>query len=103
LALDDLNFTHRAYSPVAAYAQSKLAIVIYSCWLAGIISQRVVSIHPGVISTGLLHAMFGEGGDPVAYGGANLVAAVTAEVPTGTYLDERRPGPPNPVAVQVAM
>jgi NAD(P)-dependent dehydrogenase (short-subunit alcohol dehydrogenase family) len=102
LALDDLRFARRAYSPVAAYAQSKLAIVTYSCWLAGVIPQRVVSIHPGVISTELLHAMFGVGGDSVAHGGANLVAAVTADVPTGSYLDERQPGVPNPVAVEVA-
>jgi NAD(P)-dependent dehydrogenase (short-subunit alcohol dehydrogenase family) len=34
LRLDDLTLANGGYSPSAAYAQSKLALVTYSCWLA---------------------------------------------------------------------
>ncbi len=52
--------------PSTACARYKLALVSWSCRLA---TQRprdtvdVVSVHPGVIATGLLHAMFSVGGD----------------------------------------
>ena len=71
----------------------------YSSWLADRIEPTVVSVHPGVISTALLHSMFGTGGAPVDGGGANLTAAIDVAVPTGTYLDERWPTQPNPQAL----
>lgn len=95
LDLTDLDFHRRAYSPSAAYAQSKLAIVTYSNWLATRVSQTVLSIHPGVVATGLLHAMFAIDGVPPAVGGDNLAAATTVRVASGTYLDELRPGEPS--------
>ncbi|GAB7043936.1 MULTISPECIES: SDR family NAD(P)-dependent oxidoreductase [Catenuloplanes] len=90
LALDDLNLTD-GYDAVRAYAQSKLAILSYSLRLAGELAGRgvdVVTISPGVISTGLLHAMFGGGGVRVEHGGRRVIEAITAEVPTGTYIDD---------------
>ncbi|WP_275003516.1 SDR family NAD(P)-dependent oxidoreductase [Promicromonospora iranensis] len=89
LALDDINL-RRGYDPVRAYAQSKLAIVTYSAWLAGRLPRgiSVVAISPGVISTGLLHAMFGGGGAPVAHGAQRIREAVLADVPSGTYIDD---------------
>jgi NAD(P)-dependent dehydrogenase (short-subunit alcohol dehydrogenase family) len=98
LDLDDVNFEHRRYSPITAYAQSKLAVVTNTARLAERIPQTVISLHPGVISTGLLHAMFGVGGASPRDGGENLVAATTMEVPSGSYLFEREVGMPNPVA-----
>lgn len=95
LNLEDLAFAKRPYSPSAAYAQSKLAIVAYSNWLAGHVSQSVVSIHPGVVSTDLLHAMFTVGGVPPAVGGDNLAGATAVDVPSGTYLDEANPSEPS--------
>ena len=89
LDLADLDFRQRRYSPSAAYAQSKLAIVTYTNWLATRVTQTAISIHPGVVSTDLLHAMFGAGGIPTTVGGANLVSAISAPVESGTYLDER--------------
>jgi NAD(P)-dependent dehydrogenase (short-subunit alcohol dehydrogenase family) len=89
LALDDLDLEH-GYDPVRAYAQSKLAIVTYSTWLAARLPRRigVVSISPGVISTALLHSMFGSGGASVEHGGRRIVEAITAGVPSGGYIDD---------------
>lgn len=95
LDLEDLAFRRRAYSPSAAYAQSKLAVVTWSSWLAGRIGQTVVSVHPGVVATGLLHAMFAIDGVPPTVGGDNLAAALSARVPSGTYLDETAPSEPS--------
>ncbi|MGY1802379.1 SDR family NAD(P)-dependent oxidoreductase [Blastococcus sp. SYSU D00922] len=103
LDLDDLGFERHPYSPVAAYAQSKLAVVTSTARLAGRVPQTVVSLHPGVISTGLLHAMFGGGGAGADQGGANVVAATTVGAPSGSYLDERAVGRPNPVALDPAV
>lgn len=95
LDLDDLDFRRRTYSPSTAYAQSKLAIVAYSNWLAARVSQTVVSIHPGVVATGLLHAMFAIDGVPPTVGGDNLAAATSMRVASGTYLDETVPAEPS--------
>ena len=105
LSLDDLELEH-GYSPVSAYAHSKLALVTYTCWLARQLdSDRVeaVSLHPGVISTGLLHAMFGAGGDSVEHGARNIVS-LTQRAPglNGEYFDEDAPARPNPEALEVA-
>jgi len=95
LDLHDLDFHRRRYSPSSAYAQSKLAIVTYTNWLASRVSQTVLCIHPGVVSTDLLHAMFGAGGIATSVGGANLVSSITASIDSGAYLDERIPSAPS--------
>jgi NAD(P)-dependent dehydrogenase (short-subunit alcohol dehydrogenase family) len=99
LDLDDLGFERRPYTPVAAYAQSKLAMVTNTARLAGRVRQTVLSLHPGVIATGLLHAMFGGGGSGTERGGANVAAATTVAAPSGSYLDERVVRRPNPIAL----
>lgn len=103
LELEDLNLEAHDYSGVRAYAQSKLAIVAWTAWLADrLASTRVdaVSLHPGVISTGLLHAMFGAGGDAPERAAANIVHAVEAwGAVNGAYFDESRPASPNPEAL----
>jgi NAD(P)-dependent dehydrogenase (short-subunit alcohol dehydrogenase family) len=89
LRLDDLNM-RRGYDPIAAYARSKLALVTYSCWLAAELGdgpRTVVSVHPGVISTGLLHRMFALEGAAVERGAANIVHAATT-TGQGIYFDE---------------
>ena len=104
LALDDLEL-ERGYSPVAAYAHSKLAIVTYTCWLARQLESTTVeaaSLHPGVISTGLLHAMFGNGGAPVETGAHSIVSLVQRPVGVnGAYFDEDRRAEPNPEALAI--
>jgi NAD(P)-dependent dehydrogenase (short-subunit alcohol dehydrogenase family) len=89
LDLDDLDLRN-GYDPVRAYAQSKLAIITYSNWLSDRLPRRIstVSISPGVISTTLLHSMFGGGGAPVEHGGQRIAEAATAHVPSGSYIDD---------------
>lgn len=101
LHLNDLELARHAYAPSTAYALSKLALVTYTCWLAKNLpnpSIEVVSMHPGVIATDLLHAMFSIGGDSVEYAAANLLEVASLSGDNGTYYDERVPAPPNPIA-----
>lgn len=102
LSLDDLELAGPGYSPASAYARSKLALVTWSSRLAGHRPRPtidVVSMHPGVISTGLLHAMFSLGGDSPEHAAANLLAVARHDDDNGTYYDERRPATPNPIAL----
>lgn len=91
LDLPDLEL-QRGYSPVRAYARSKLAIVMYTRWLAGRMPRGItaVSIQPGVIDTGLLHAMFGSMGGSVATGAESILSALAADAHGGEYYDEGR-------------
>jgi NAD(P)-dependent dehydrogenase (short-subunit alcohol dehydrogenase family) len=101
LLLDDLTLADHAYSPSTAYAHSKLALVTYSCWLAAhrpSPSVDVVSMHPGVISTRLLHAMFSVAGDRPEHAAGNIQYVAARRHDNGTYYDERRPTRPNPQA-----
>jgi NAD(P)-dependent dehydrogenase (short-subunit alcohol dehydrogenase family) len=104
LALDDLEL-ERGYSAVAAYAHSKLAIVTYTCWLARRLESgpiEAASLHPGVISTGLLHAMFCTGGAPADVGARNIMSLVERPGPVnGEYFDEDQRSDPNPEALSV--
>lgn len=90
LHLEDLNLSD-SYSPVTAYAQSKLAILTYSIWLARELQDsgmNIVSISPGVISTNLLHSMFGGGGASVSHGARRVVEAIDNYYPSGSYVDD---------------
>ena len=92
-----------AYSPSGAYARSKLALVTYTCWLADHLpptATAAVSVHPGIIATDLLHAMFSIGGDRPDRAAAALLAVAAADGDNGTYYDERTPAAPNPVALR---
>jgi NAD(P)-dependent dehydrogenase (short-subunit alcohol dehydrogenase family) len=104
LELDDLEL-ERGYNPVVAYAHSKLAIVTYTCWLARRLETSPVeaaSLHPGVISTELLHAMFGAGGAPADTGARNIVDLIQRPGRVnGRYFDEDRPADPNPEALVI--
>lgn len=102
LGLDDLELAGPGYSPASAYARSALALVTWSCRLAGHRPRPVddvVSVHPGVIATDLLHAMFSLGGDPPEHAAATLLAVARVSGDNGTYYDERRPATPSPIAL----
>ncbi len=79
-----------------AYALSKLCNVLFTYYLHRSIKQpnlTVLCLHPGVISTKLLHAGWGKGGAPVLQGANRLVYAV--EQPgsemNGKYLFNNQP------------
>jgi NAD(P)-dependent dehydrogenase (short-subunit alcohol dehydrogenase family) len=100
LDLDDLDL-RQGYSPVAAYARAKLALVTYTCWLADHVPHpgiEAVAVHPGVIATGLLHAMFATGGGRPERAARTIVDVAARSGDNGTYYDETRPAEPNPVA-----
>ena len=59
-------------------------------------------MHPGVISTGLLHATFSVGGDTVEHLAGNVVDAVQSEAGNGQYFDERVIADPNPFALDLS-
>jgi NAD(P)-dependent dehydrogenase (short-subunit alcohol dehydrogenase family) len=101
LRWDDLDL-RTGYSPTAAYARSKLALVIYTCWLAGRVPSpdvEVVSMHPGVVSTRLLHSMFPIGGDRPERAADRVVSVASRSGDNGTYYDEERQVRPNPLAL----
>jgi hypothetical protein len=59
-------------------------------------------MHPGVISTRLLHAMFSVGGDRPEHAAENIRYVASRRDDNGSYYDERRPSPPNPQAADPA-
>jgi NAD(P)-dependent dehydrogenase (short-subunit alcohol dehydrogenase family) len=102
LDLDDLNWTRRPYRPMAAYAQSKLANLLFTLELqrrlaAGGSPVRALAAHPGVAASGLnrnlspamalLDRTVGRLIRQSAEAGAlpTLVAA-TSDLPGGSYL-----------------
>jgi NAD(P)-dependent dehydrogenase (short-subunit alcohol dehydrogenase family) len=100
LDLDDLDLRH-GYTPVAAYARAKLALVAFTCWLADHVPHpgiEAVAVHPGVIASDLLHAMFAVGGDDPESAAGVLVDVAERAGDSGTYYDERRPAEPNRAA-----
>ena len=97
---DDPELRRGRYSSVDAYSHSKLAITTYSAWLAGHVSPDVVSVHPGVISTGLLHAMFGAGGAPLDDAAQVLLDLAARPLTRGAYYDEHHVATPNPQALE---
>ncbi|MGH1564226.1 SDR family NAD(P)-dependent oxidoreductase [Mumia sp. DW29H23] len=105
LDLADLELEH-GYDPVRAYARSKLAIILYTRWLAARVAPRrilPVCLSPGVISTSLLHAMFGTGGASLRHGARNVLAALTDEAQGGDYFDDGQLVAPSPEASDAAL
>lgn len=93
---DNLN-GEKYFDPYHAYAVSKLENVLFTYKLARILNKDHVTVnclHPGVISTKLLHAGWGKlGGDSPEKGAQALVfAAVSPELEnkTGLYLDHNK-------------
>jgi NAD(P)-dependent dehydrogenase (short-subunit alcohol dehydrogenase family) len=87
---DDIDL-EREYSPVAAYARAKLAMVTWSSLLAeeeAGTSITVVALCPGLNDTPLSAAMMGRIGGRPAIGAERVVNAALAAVPTGSYLED---------------
>ncbi|KDN23300.1 SDR family NAD(P)-dependent oxidoreductase [Amycolatopsis rifamycinica] len=103
LPLDDLNWERRQYSPVAAYAQSKLANLLFTHELQRRLAEsgstvRAVAAHPGVARTGLDRHFGGVQGfalkalypliaqKKAEYGALPILFAATGDVPGDAYV-----------------
>lgn len=87
---DDIDLA-RAYSPIAAYARSKLAMVTWSSLLAeeeADTSITVVALCPGLNDTPLSSAMMGRIGGAPTHGADRVLHAAVARVPSGSYLED---------------
>ena len=99
---NDLNWKRR-YNRGAAYAQSKLALTMFTAALTELQPKirEAVSVHPGIIATGML-AHYSYRGRPVSEG-AEVVARLAdpdAKVLTGAYYDGRLPAKASAAAVE---
>ena len=106
---DDLTM-RTAYTGYAAYAQSKLAMVMHALELAERRDpQQLVaySVHPGVIATKLLREGFGPvQGAPVERGAAAIVRLAggeTTDAPSGSYFSDGVMTPPSHAARDAAV
>lgn len=89
---DDIDLG-REYSPVAAYARAKLAMVTWSTLLAEELrgtSTTVVALCPGLNDTPLSAAMMGRIGGSPTVGAGHVMFAATADVASGSYLEGDR-------------
>lgn len=90
---------HKLYSPVAAYAQSKLALSMFARAIAiGQANITAVSVHPGIVTTDML-PMHAKTGAPVADAAA-VVAELSrpdTDVVNGAYYDGFSPAHPAPL------
>ncbi len=100
LDFGDLDLS-KAWSSYGSYGASKLANSLFA---AGLALQKdwqgvwTCSLHPGVISTKLLHKGFGKGGAPLATGAKTSVFCATAnsiEGYRGGYFSDERPAQGN--------
>ena len=108
LPLDDLNWERRPYRRYAAYAQSKLANLLFTSELQRRLTAagsvlRAVATHPGYTSTGIqgrtglrsFTAVSELGnrmvGMPVEQGVLPLLFATTCDVPGNSFLGPDRP------------
>lgn len=104
---DDLTLA-RNFSGYTAYAQSKLANVLFANALAPRVASRGItsnSLHPGVINTRLLREGFGASGAPVESGARTSVQlALSPELAgiTGRYFKDAVEVPASPRATDPA-
>jgi NAD(P)-dependent dehydrogenase (short-subunit alcohol dehydrogenase family) len=97
-----------SFTGYAAYAQSKLAIVMHALSLAERRDPEKLAayaLHPGVIATKLLRTGFGPvQGASVDHGARVVVAAATgAAEPSGTYFSDGVATPPSSTARDAAV
>ena len=99
----------RAFGGYKAYAQSKLANVLFTYELAARTADARVTancLHPGVIGTKLLQTGFGIGGATPEMGARTsifLASSPEVETTTGAYFDNQRAVPSAPHSRDVAV
>ncbi|MDT0342634.1 SDR family NAD(P)-dependent oxidoreductase [Streptomyces litchfieldiae] len=114
LDLDDPEFTRRPYRPLAAYAQAKLAQVVFTLELAERLRGTGVTVncvHPGLARTGIarqfgtrgavgrgmrLRDLLSSGPDRAARAPIHLATAPDLAGVTGEYFVNRKRGTPRP-------
>ncbi|MFD4603062.1 oxidoreductase [Streptomyces sp. NPDC058464] len=101
--LDDLNWQNRPYKPMRAYAQSKLANLLFTVELQRRLGEagssvRALNAHPGVATTPLDQHLRGLTGaftrfsyrfyaqKKAEYGALPILYAATQDVPGGSYI-----------------
>jgi len=86
----------REYTLYGAYSLSKLCNILYTYELADRLKESGITVnclHPGVISTKLLHEARGPGGRPITEGSETsvyLAISDTVKNITGKYFDDRK-------------
>ena len=95
----DLSRAQR-YSRHAVYAQSKLALTLFTKAQAefGPDGLTAVSVHPGIVDTGLL-SLYSHVGRPVGDAATAIAGLCAPDTPlvNGAYYDGSKPGQPSPV------
>lgn len=95
----DLNYTFR-YAPGAAYAQSKLALTMFTTAMAvyGGGGPVAVAVHPGIVTTSL-SGIYRKAGGPVGEAAAVLTHLTAHGFPAdnGAYYHGLTPGHPAPL------
>jgi NAD(P)-dependent dehydrogenase (short-subunit alcohol dehydrogenase family) len=85
------------YTPVAAYAQSKLALTMFTKALAsrGNDAVTAVSTHPGLVASPLMRAIYGPVGGPAADAAHAVLrlAEPQTEIASGDYYEALRRAP----------
>ncbi len=99
-----IDFTNlqgeKSYNAYDAYGRSKLCNILFTFELAEKLADKNITVnclHPGVISTKLLHAGWGMGGASVEIGAQTSVYLATAEEAakvTGKYFSDRKEAKP---------
>ncbi len=95
----------RYYEGYDAYSRSKLCNILFSNRLAHLLGNSGITVnalHPGVISTKLLHAGWGSGGSLVGEGSATsvyLAASPEVDEVTGRYFSNSREVSPASIAM----
>ncbi len=102
---DDLN-AEKSFDGYRAYAQSKLANILFANELALIAAGKLTSnsLHPGVITTKLLQAGFdATGADPASGAATSVYLATSPDVAkiSGKYFSDNRPAPLAPQALDL--
>ncbi len=98
---ENLN-AEKFYEPYFAYAQSKFANILFTYRLAKKLSGKNIAVnclHPGVISTKLLHAGFNIQGDNVEKGARTsvfLASQPNSVTGSGNYFIDDKPAPSAP-------
>jgi NAD(P)-dependent dehydrogenase (short-subunit alcohol dehydrogenase family) len=101
LDFTDLECGRHQWDGADAYSRSKLALTTYTCAL-GARDVDAVSLHPGIVDTDLLHAMFPISGVSPESAASHILEVAGRRGDAGSYYDERRPVAPHPAATDAA-